>query len=337
MVSIQTVTTSKKMRILFFPLAFLLITVSLSFIAYAQHSEACPVAAYEGDLIQLRPEAFDPDPEIGPAGRLLWAFGPPFDIYGRWQTLKGQRGIFNFWVSVSDGELKDTKHACAELFPNNLNPVLDPVPEVFVTRGENARIDATCVDPDGDPVEISFRFNGKDVAYIQYEPPGVYNVDVTCTDGFGGVDSERTKLHILMPEVQEIPRPKPAPVVISEPAPVVVEPSVVEVVPPAPSVVEVALPQPAKPDVLEVHYPAECPPCPASSPAGEIDVVVYDSIYPVDTTKADSAVFVVEDAKPVHAPAPAPPVLKKAEPVVISGCDKDKARKDEVDVVMGCC
>lgn len=312
--------------------------IASSSAAYAQHSEVCPVAAYEGDLIQLRPEAFDPDPEIGPAGRLLWEFGPPFDIYGRWQTLKGQRGIFNFWVSVSDGELKDTKHACAELFPNNRNPVLDPVPEVFVTRGENARIDATCVDPDGDPVEISFRFNGKDVAYIQYEPPGVYNVDVTCTDGFGGVDSERTLLHILMPEVQELP--KPAPVVIAEPAPFVVEQPVVEVVPAAPGVVEVALPLPAEPEVIEIHYPAECPPCPVlpAPSAGEIDVVVYDSLYDVDTTGAGSKAFVVENA-----PAPAPePAHEPSAPAVMvpeprDGCEEDLDRKREISVVLGYC
>ncbi|MBW2971977.1 PKD domain-containing protein [Candidatus Woesearchaeota archaeon] len=310
--------------------------------AYSQHSAACPVAAFEGDLVQLSPTAYDPDPEIGPAGRLIFEYGPPFNSEGKWQTMKGERGIFGFWVSVSDGELKSTNHSCVELFPNNRDPVLEPVPEVFVTRGESARIDATCTDPDGDLVEISFRFEGKDVAYIQYEPPGVYTVDVICTDGFGGIDSERTKLHILMPEVQELPKPAPAPVIIApepEPAPVP-EPEVVEIAEPEEQEVELALPPepvPAEHDIIEIHYPAECPPCPVAPADDNIEVVVYDTIYPVDMSRADSERFAVDE--PASRPAQPTPV---EEPVVIGPepekpCDDDLARKREISKVMGGC
>jgi len=245
-------------------LFLVILLVALSSIAVAQTSETCSVAGYEGDRIVLNVDAYDPDPEIGPAGRLIWEFSSPFDDRGVWQTLKGMRGIFDFWVSVSDGELKDVKNDCVELFPNNRDPILEPVPEVYITRGDNTRIDATCHDPDGDPVTINYRFDGKDVMYILYEPPGTYNLDITCTDGFGGVDSYRTKIHIDMPPPPE-PEPKPAPVIYEEPEPdhqpvvMAEEPQPVELHLPE----EIVCP-PVEPDVIEVVTPKEdvCDPDP---------------------------------------------------------------------------
>lgn len=315
-----------------------IILLASSLIAYSQQSAACPVAAYEGDLVQLDPEAIDPDPEIGPAGKLLWEFGPPFDDQGRWQTMKGQRGIFDFWVSVSDGELEDTEHACVELFPDNRNPVIAPLDEVFITRGENTRIDATCTDPDGDPVEINYRFDGKDVAYILYEPPGVYTLEVICTDGYGGVDVERTKLHIDMPASPPASKPEPVPSPASAP-----EPETVVLGGGEPQPVELALPDDGKVgkvvehDVVEVRYPRECPPCPPVDgiSADDIDVVVYGSLQDIDTTPDRSGTFVIEEA-PKPAPAPAPEVVIGPEPEE-EPCHEDVQRKMEISRVMGCC
>jgi hypothetical protein len=328
MVGIPTVTTSKAKKPLLFCIA-VLILFAFSLTAYSQTSVNCPIAAYEGELVQLNPAAFDPDPEIGPAGKLLWTFGPPFDNQGKWQTMKGQRGIFPFWLSVSDGELKDTNHSCIELLPNNRNPILSPVPEIYITRGENTNIDVTCTDPDGDPVEINYRFNGKDVAYILYEPPGTYNLDITCTDGFGGVDSQRTKLHIDMPKPAPSPKPAPKPaVVVAEPKP---KPK------PKPTEVQVVLPKapPAnvsKPQVIEVRMPKECPPC----PTGDVEVVMYDSIYPVQDLTNTTSSFVVEP-KPAPAPKPTPAPAPAEPDVVIRPCDEDLKRKQQITEALGCC
>jgi len=333
--------------------------------ALAVESATCPVAAYEGELVKLNPSAFDPDPEIGPAGKLLWDFGPPFNAQGIWQTLKGQRGIYDFWLSVSDGELKDTQTACVELFPNNRNPVLEPVPEVTIIRGQSTKISATCTDPDGDPVEISYRFNGKDVAFILYEPPGTYDLSVTCTDGFGGVDTERSKVHILMPEEPERPKPKPAPIpVITEPKPTEVildvpepaDPGVVEVVMPIVKhdVVEVRYPaecEPCDPDLVEMRYPAECNPCdqdlvemrypaecaPCEHEVEDVGLVIYDTMQDIDTTKDRSNIFTIESEP---APEPVPEPTPEPELVIIDDskpCDDDLDRQKDISAIMGCC
>ncbi len=191
----KELTNSTKQQFIFVLGIILFLTLIVN--VRALESKNCPVAAYGGDLIRLLPEAYDPDPEIGPAGKLVWEFSIPFDSNGLWQTTKGMTGIFPFWVSVSDGDLKDVKQGCVELFSNNRNPILDPVSEITITQGKNEQISATCFDPDGDKVDISFKFKGKDVAYIIYEPAGLYDLEITCTDGFGGFDKKQTVLRVL--------------------------------------------------------------------------------------------------------------------------------------------
>ena len=314
-------------RTCFFVLLVLIVS-ALSFVAYSQQSNVCPIAVYEGEFVQLNPEAYDPDPEIGPAGILLWEFGPPFNNKGQWQTMKGQRGIFNFWVSVSDGGLEDKNHSCVEVFPNNRDPILYPVPEMFITRGENTRISATCVDPDGDPVEISYKLDGKDILYVMYEPPGVYNLEIICSDGFGGVASERTKLHVLMPEVIKPAKQPKQQVRVQAPK----EPEVIDLQLPEPETddviqdIDVIIQDTTKPEIIEVQYPAECPPCP-SFPADEnIDVIVYDSIEEI-STKDQTRHFVIESEKDI------PSEEKKSD----DDCENNLKRKKEIDKIMARC
>lgn len=330
-------------------LLLLVMLISFSSVAYSQPS--CPIVVKEGELVRLSPEAFDPDPEIGPAGQLLWEFGPPFDSQGRWQTRKGQRGIFSFWVSVSDGELKDTVRSCVEVLPDNRAPVLQPVDDITITRGESAKIQVSCHDPDGDPVTVSYIFDGREVAYIAYEPPGSYDLEVVCSDGFGGVDTESAKLHILMPEPEPAPKIKhvwvPPP---EQPAPSEVEVKMpssdtgeVEVVMPAPAdagEVEVVLPGTEGAGDVDVVYPAECepcppcpscPPCPPCPPEEDVDVVIYDTMEDVGSGPAparDPGEIIVGNI----------PVKGQDDASALrSGCEDDLKRKAEVDEMLGCC
>jgi hypothetical protein len=264
--------------------AFVLLVLTLLIVSsvsvYSQvYQSKCPLVAYEGEMVALHPEGYDPDKDIGPAGHLIWEFSTPFDAQGRWQTFKGQRGIYDFWVSVSDGELKDTKRSCVELLPNNKPPILYPVEDIYLTRGESTKITASCIDPDGDPVSFSYRFNGKDVVYIVYEPPGVYDLEVICSDGFGGIAQQNAKLHVLMPEEPK-PAPKPKPIIYVAPVS-------------KPSTVEVVLPKAAKPEVVDVTYPSECV-CPENE---DVEVVIYDGFYPVESLTNNTRTFVISEPK----------------------------------------
>jgi hypothetical protein len=316
-------------RKLFFIVIAAFALIISSFVAYSQESATCPVAAYEGTVVKLNPAAFDPDIEIGPAGRLIWEFGPPFNASGMWQTTKGKRGIFDFWVSVTDGELKDTEYSCVEVLPYNKNPVLAPVNDVYITRGQATNIEASCYDPDGDAVEINYRFNGKDVAYIMYEPPGVYPLEVLCTDSYGGIDTKKASLHILMDSVADYPKPTQQVIVPSVPQTA----EKVELVLPASqklSQVDLILPNASQQGIIEVKTPAECPPCPVSDNdvgIGEVEVVIYDSIYGLDSQGNRSNTFIIESEGDAGS----------VQPAASSGCEEGLERKNEINTVLGCC
>jgi len=182
---------------------FLALLLGISVVA--ADTDVCPVTVYEGQPVQLDPEAYDPDMEIGPAGKLLWSFSRPFDDNGLWQTRKGDSGIRYFFATVSDGQYSDTRKFCVNVLSQNRDPVLDPLPEIAVTIGENFKITPSCYDPDGDAVFFDYEFKGHPVAFISYDEPGDYPLKVICSDGFGGMDSKTTMLHVL--EKKTIIRP----------------------------------------------------------------------------------------------------------------------------------
>ena len=73
--------------------------------------------------------------------------------------------------------------------------------------------------------------------------------------------------------------------------------------------------------------------------AGDIEVVIYDSLYPVQNLSNTTSTFVVEPkpaAKPAP-PAPAPAPKPSAPEVIISGCEEDLKRKQEIRDALGCC
>ena len=310
-------------------LAFFMI-ILLSSTTLAQVSTVCPMAIYEGQAIQLRSEAFDPDPEIGPAGTLLWGFSEPFGQDGFWQSKKGQHGIYNFWVTVSDGELSDTKYSCVEVLPNNRPPVLEPVPEFYVQAGQESDLQVECWDPDSDVVSIDFAFRGHPIAYVYYELPGSYPLRVTCSDGFGGVDSQMTTLHIMEQEPAETTRvSRPAPVL---PQPVQSQPTTVEVTSypaPVPQPIEYSpsqsTPQPLqveiiespkpKPTITEVEY---IEPVKGVCPTGYIEEVIIRKqvVEPVPQPEATCPTGKVVEVIELPASAPAP----QPKPSVDAAC-----------------
>lgn len=175
----------------------IILFVLLTSIAYSLPG-SCLITAKEGELIQLAPAAFDPDSDIGPAGRLIWTFYNPFNASGAWQTQKGQRGIYDFKLTVTDGEFTDLKRECVELLYNNKNPKLTIGNDLYLTIGESASVSALCLDPDEDPVSITYQLNNADLyGPVFYDEIGTHKLRITCEDNYGGYDSKESNLHIL--------------------------------------------------------------------------------------------------------------------------------------------
>lgn len=147
----------------------------------------------EGDKIKLDYKGIDPDKNIGPAGKLIYTFGKPFDESNEWQTKKGDAGKYNIEVSVSDGEYSDKTSLCIEVLPSNHPPVISGVKDITVNEGDEISLDfITCTDEDEDD-SVTLKYEGfmkSPKKLTDYNDAGSYNQEVTCTDKFEATDYE---------------------------------------------------------------------------------------------------------------------------------------------------
>ncbi len=151
----------------------------------------CEFEVAEGETVRLHPEGYDPDPEIGPAGRLIWTFYPPFDSKGVWKTRKGDAGITESKIKLSDGELYDLATFCVEVYSTNSAPQLAVLKDVNAKEGETVKVTPVCRDPDGDKVTTKITgFMTSTTRRLGYDDQGKHKVTVTCTDPQGASDTE---------------------------------------------------------------------------------------------------------------------------------------------------
>lgn len=144
----------------------------------------------EGDLIKLDYKGTDPDKDIGPAGKLIYTFGKPFDNKQEWQTKRGDAGNYTVNVTVSDGEYNSTQELCFKILPGNHIPVLK-IENVTVKEGEELTLKPICTDEDGDKLTITYSGDMSTDSWTpSYNDAGEYNVTVSCTDGFDTVKND---------------------------------------------------------------------------------------------------------------------------------------------------
>jgi|GEM_PF-1688784 len=157
----------------------------------------CEFIVDEGELVSLVPAGYDPDPDIGPAGRLIWTFYTPFNNDGKWQTKVGDAGITESKVKLSDGELSDLRTFCVEVIAINKAPILSPLSDVTVNEGDTVIVEPVCTDPDGDKVAVSITgYMTADTKNVGYAEDGSHDVTVRCTDPSGASDQDAFKVNV---------------------------------------------------------------------------------------------------------------------------------------------
>ncbi|MBT7902402.1 hypothetical protein HN587_00965 [Candidatus Woesearchaeota archaeon] len=163
----------------------------------------CTFVQDEGSLVSLRPEGYDPDKDIGPAGKLLWTFFEPFNNQGAWQTVKGDAGIIWSKVKLSDGEFYDERTFCIELLKTNSPPKLVGAEDVFAKEGETVNLDVSCSDPDGDKLKLYISgFMTSAQKELSFEDAGTHAIKFVCQDPDGETDEKTITL-----TVEDVNRP----------------------------------------------------------------------------------------------------------------------------------
>ncbi|MFQ5474469.1 MAG: hypothetical protein ACE5DM_01405, partial [Candidatus Nanoarchaeia archaeon] len=174
-------------------------------------AQKCPLYTTEGELLDLHIEGYDPDPEIGPAGRLIWLYPTPFDELGRWQTRVGDAGVYHFTFALSDGEFTDTYKSCLEVFPlytpnpsvkkvkeHNNPPMLFGTKDIRMYVGDTLNIHISCMDIDGDDVEITYYgYPGQLVHTATVSEAGTHFAEVVCSDSRGAETRQAMTINVV--------------------------------------------------------------------------------------------------------------------------------------------
>ncbi len=133
----------------------------------------------ETDLVTLTPEAVDPDDDD-----VAYAYSPPLDEKGQWQTDYDDAGEYRVKITASDGRNQATEEVLLIVENKNQPPYLT---EKKVKAKELQTIDLKqfVADPDNDPLEYSFTkpFDGSGIWKPGYGDQGSFVAAFTVSDG----------------------------------------------------------------------------------------------------------------------------------------------------------
>ena len=141
-------------------------------------TEGIVIQATEGDLIQLKPEAVDPDGD-----KITYYFSKPLDDKGKWQTKEGDAGKYPVTVIASDGKSNTSQDIIIIINKANKAPVIECPKEVIVKEGELIKLDCNIYDPEGESIIVEYSGFMKSSTYqTTYDDAGDYTVQIKAKD-----------------------------------------------------------------------------------------------------------------------------------------------------------
>jgi len=140
--------------------------------------EGVVIEATEGDLVELKPEAIDPDGDM-----IYYYFTEPFSENGRWQTKEGDAGQYLVTVTASDGKANTTEDVLIIIHKANKPPIIECPEELVVKEGEKIMLDCNIYDPEGESVVVEYSGFMKSPTYdTNYDDAGEYTVQIKARD-----------------------------------------------------------------------------------------------------------------------------------------------------------
>lgn len=154
----------------------------------------------EGDLIELAPEAIDPDGD-----RVKYTFSEPISREGKWQTRIGDEGDYYVKVTASDGKLETEGYIKIVVTRANRAPVIDCVDKAVIKEGERFYVGDYCEISDEDDEEVVVYYGGWPGISrytTTYEDAGTHQLLITANDKTHVVKQE---LKIVVMNVNRAP------------------------------------------------------------------------------------------------------------------------------------
>ncbi len=137
------------------------------------------ITVTEGELVSVDVKGTDPDGDP-----LIYTFTKPLNPQGKWQTKRGDAGVYHADVTATDGKSSITKTIEIEVLKSNQPPEMERLADIAVEEGDTVTIDPTISDPDGDRLKTTYAgWMTSSTKTTGFDDAGVYTVTITATDG----------------------------------------------------------------------------------------------------------------------------------------------------------
>lgn len=137
------------------------------------------IVVREGQLIELKPKAYDPDGDV-----ITYAFSEPLDENGKWQTKEGDKGTYNVQITATAGKSTVSKAVEIVVKEKNKAPVLEAMGDVDIKVGDTITLSPKATDPNND--KLTFSYSGWMTSPSKTageDDVGIHKVAVTVSDG----------------------------------------------------------------------------------------------------------------------------------------------------------
>ncbi len=141
----------------------------------------------EGDLVKFKTKTVDIDGDV-----VVFAYSPPIDEKGEWQTTFTDAGNYTVAITASDGKSETKEEILLVVQNKNAAPVLAVPEKIEVNEGDAIQLNASVADPDNDKVTLTFSapFSEKGMWKTGFTDAGEHKVTVTASDGEFNVSKE---------------------------------------------------------------------------------------------------------------------------------------------------
>lgn len=141
--------------------------------------EDTTITVTEGDLVEVEASASDEDGDD-----LTITYTDPLNDEGEWQTEVGDAGVRTATVTATDGDDEVIEVITITVNPSNNAPVI-VVADVTVEEGDIVAVVPEVSDADGDDIFLTFDepLDSNGLWSTGYDDSGVYEIEVTATDG----------------------------------------------------------------------------------------------------------------------------------------------------------
>ncbi len=137
------------------------------------------IAVKENELVRLKVKVTDPDKDV-----VTYAYSPPLNKDGEWQTNYGDAGEYIITITASDGRLTTEKKVKLAVERVNVPPVVETLHDLSAREGETVTFEPAVSDPNKDEVTVTVSEPLKSGRWeTDHTSAGEYQIRVVATDG----------------------------------------------------------------------------------------------------------------------------------------------------------